>query len=53
MVRNGIMSGLDLQLGYTVRYGLIPQDFPRAEAILYRISLLSSQYKYSIAQLYL
>ena len=40
------MSVLGLKLGYTVKLGLSPW----AQAIFYRISLLSSYYGYSISQ---
>ena len=42
------MSVLGLESGYTVKYGLSPLDFPWAQAIFYRISLLLSWYGYSI-----
>ena len=46
------MSVLGLKSGYTVKKGLSPRDcpwaIPRAQAIFYCISLLSSQYGYSV-----
>ena len=36
-----------LDLGYTVKYSLSPRDFPRAQPIFYRISLLSSKHRCS------
>ena len=42
------MSVLGLDSGYTAKYGLTPPELPWAQAIFRRISLLSSQYSYSI-----
>ena len=47
MVRNEIMLVLGLKLGYTVKLGLSPWDYPRAQSIFYHISLLSSLYGYN------
>ena len=39
-----IVSVLGREEGYTVKYDLSPREFPRAQAIFYRISLLESWY---------
>ena len=41
------MSVLWLKSGYTVKYRLSPREIPCALTIFYRVSLLSSKYRYS------
>ena len=45
------MSVLGLKSGYTVKYGLNPRDFPRAQVIFYCVSILLSLYGYNIGVL--
>ena len=42
------MTVLWLESGYTMKYCLSPWEIPRAQAIFHRITLLLSQYSYSI-----